>query len=427
MARPRYPSTITDPTPVAQRLIFPNGRIANNRLVKAAMSERLASFHPTNVEERGIPSPELIRLYQTWGLGGWGMILTGNILIDPEHLEAPGNSVISLGSPFSGRRFEAFSKLAHAAKVHGSLVIGQVSHPGRVADPSVQPNSISASNVEVVIPGFHAKPHPATKEEIKRIVEGFGYAAEYLEKAGFDGMQVHGAHGLLVSQFLSSSTNLRMDEYGGSLVNRMRFLMEIVDAVQARTSKDFILGIKLNAIELGEKPLTKEEVTAVAQALEKAGVDFVEFSGGSFDNIIWHYLKENHVKREGYYLPWVDEILKTPLEKMKVLSTGGFRTLDGIVPALRSIDAVGIGKPATHEPSLPISILSGEATGVYTNAADSDTPFKRLMLSIGQMREIGIGKEITDLTVKENVDHLLTILQPNDPTVGQNLGRLTGS
>ncbi|KZL78744.1 NADH oxidase [Colletotrichum tofieldiae] len=250
MARSRYPSTITDPAPVTQRLVFPNGRIENNRSVKADMSETLASFHPTNIEGRGVPSPELIKLYQTWGVGGWGMVLTGNILIDPEHFEAPGNSVVSLGSPFSGRRFEAFSEMADATKVDGSLLIGQVLHPGRVADPSVQPRSIIASNVEMVVPGFHAKPRSAKKEEIKRIVEGLGFAAEYPEKAGFDGMQVRGAHGLLVSQLLSRSTNLHTHEYGESLVNQMRLLLEIVDAVQSRTSKHFILGIKLNAIEL---------------------------------------------------------------------------------------------------------------------------------------------------------------------------------
>ncbi|GJC77469.1 NADH-dependent flavin oxidoreductase nadA [Colletotrichum liriopes] len=262
------------------------------------------------------------------------MVLTGNILIDPEHLEAPGNSVISLGSPFSGRRFKAFSEMADATKVHGSLLIGQVLHPGRVADPSVQPRSVIVSNVEMVVTGFHAKPRSAKKEEIKRIVEGLGFAAEYLEKADFDDMQVHGAHGLLVSQFLSSSTNLHTHEYGGSLVNQMRFLLKIFDVVQSRTSKQFILGIKLNAIELCHRLWS------------------------SFDNIISHSLTKSYVKRRGYYLPWVDGILKTPLEKMEVLLIGGFRTLDGIMPALQSIDAVDMGKPATHEPSLTTKLHS---------------------------------------------------------------------
>ena len=164
------------------------------------MTERLSSWHPKDLPKRGVPSPELINVYRRWGEGGTGVLLTGNVMIEYDHLEYPGNAIIPPGAEFSGERFEAFKKLATEAKKEGSLIVAQVSHPGRQVDARIQPDPVSASDVQLTKSLYgdmmkFAKPHAATKQEIGQLVEKFAHAAEYLEKAGYDGLELHGAHG----------------------------------------------------------------------------------------------------------------------------------------------------------------------------------------------------------------------------------------
>ena len=156
--RPRFGDTSAkvDPKPLSEPLSFPfSGRTAKNRFLNAAMSERLASFDEKDIQSRGIPTKEAVKLYERWGEGGWGQILTGNVMIHPEQLEAPGNLIVPADAPFSGPRFDAFKALAEAGKRHGSLIVAQVSHPGRQVPASVQPNPISASAIQLLkgIPG----------------------------------------------------------------------------------------------------------------------------------------------------------------------------------------------------------------------------------------------------------------------------------
>lgn len=144
----RYESESNDASPLAQPLAFPfSGRQAKNRFLKAAMTEKLSSWDPKDLSKRGVPSKNLVNVYRRWGEGGFGVILTGNIMIDPDHLEDAGNAIIPRDAPFSGERFERFQEEAKTAKAHGSLIIGQLSHPGRQTPESLQPHPISASDV----------------------------------------------------------------------------------------------------------------------------------------------------------------------------------------------------------------------------------------------------------------------------------------
>lgn len=151
---PRFSSSAkSDPKPLGESLVFPfSKRTAQNRFLNVAMSERMASFDVNDVKSRGIPSEKLVTLYGRWGEGAWGQILTGNVMIHPEHLEAPGNMIIPSDAEFHGPRFDGFSALATAAKRHGSLIVAQVSHAGRQAPDSVQAHPISASAVQLVTP-----------------------------------------------------------------------------------------------------------------------------------------------------------------------------------------------------------------------------------------------------------------------------------
>ena len=198
------------------------------------MAERLTSWDPKNYQVRGIPSKTPINVYKHWGEGGFGLILTGNIMIAYDQLEALGNPIIPEDTPFSGERFQAFKEMEQQSKKHGSLVVGQVRHPDRQMEERLQPNLVSASDVQLegeVLGMKFAKPHAANEAEIEKTIAGFTHAAEYLYKAEYDGIELHGAHGYLLAQFLSQTTNKRTDQCGSSLANRSRIILEIAKSV----------------------------------------------------------------------------------------------------------------------------------------------------------------------------------------------------
>lgn len=197
MAPTRVPAIEANAKPLGEPLKFEfSGKVAKNRFLKAAMTERLSSWDPVNIEKRGVPSKELVNLYRRWGEGDYGLLLTGNVMIEYDHLEAPGNPIIPRGAPFEGERFEGFRDLATAAKKEGSLIVAQLSHPGRQVPELVQPHPISASDVQLEGPVMglaFAKPRAMEKKDFDDVIEGFAHAAEYCYKAGFDGIQLHGA------------------------------------------------------------------------------------------------------------------------------------------------------------------------------------------------------------------------------------------
>lgn len=197
MAPTRFPSEDVDPAPLGKPLHFEfSGKTAKNRFLKAAMTERLSTWDAKELEKRGIPTKELINVYRRWGEGGFGVILSGNTMIEYDQLEAAGNPIIPPGAPFSGERFEAFREMAAQAKKHGSLFMCQLSHPGRQVQDTINPHPISASDVQLegsVLGMSFGKPRPMEKKDFEQVINGFAYAAEYCYNAGFDGVQLHAA------------------------------------------------------------------------------------------------------------------------------------------------------------------------------------------------------------------------------------------
>lgn len=234
----RFLVSMFDPVDqLRQPVTFPfSGRTAKNRFLKSAMSERLATFSTFDPCRRGQPTEELVRLYETWAKGDIGIIVTGNIQIKKDHLEATGNTIIDKNLPSVFLR--EWTEVARAAKSQGSLVIGQLNHPGRQVSINIQPYPEAPSDVEQPSTGglLFGRPTPLTKDGIKDIVDRFAYAASVLHEAEFDGVQLHAAHGYLLSQFLAKKTNMRTDEYGGPLVNRAQILLEIIAAIRMKAS-----------------------------------------------------------------------------------------------------------------------------------------------------------------------------------------------
>ncbi|KAK2625933.1 hypothetical protein QTJ16_005245 [Diplocarpon rosae] len=414
MASNRYLSDSSNASSLGQPLKFEfSGKTAKNRFLKAAMTERISSWDPQNLSARGIPSKNLINVYKRWGEGEFGNILTGNIMIEYDQLEAMGNPIIPHEAKFEGERFKAFKELATAAKKHGSLIVGQVSHPGRQVEDRLQKNPISASDKQLegnVMGMTFAKPHQASQEEINRVVDGFAHAAEYLERAGYDGIELHAAHGYLLAQFLSQSTNQRTDKYGGSLENRVRLVLEIAAEVRKRVSSSFIVGVKINSVEFQDKGFSPEEAKGLCQALEDAKFDFIELSGGTYESLAFKHKRESTVKRESFFIEFAEEIVK-PLTKTKTYVTGGLKTVGAMVKALDTVDGVGIARPACQEFQLPKEILEGKITGAIKMLVD-DNDFGLTNVVAGtQIRQVGKDQQPMDMSVKENVDAFMKDMQ----------------
>ncbi|KAK5070899.1 hypothetical protein LTR64_003873 [Lithohypha guttulata] len=407
----RYQSEDVDPAPLGKPLHFEfANRTAPNRFLKAAMTERLSSWDPKVHEKRGVPSDNLINVYKRWGEGQYGVILTGNVMIAYDHLEAPGNPIVppeAKAEP-GDARFDAFKKMAEVSKAHGSLVVAQVSHPGRQVEQRIQPNPLSASDIQLEgeIMGLRfAKPHAASIDEIKTLKKQWVHSAQYLQKAGYDGIQLHGAHGYLLAQFLSQTTNKRTDQYGGSLENRARIITEIADEIRevVPTSTGFILGIKINSVEFQQSGFSPEEAKELVSLLETHKFDFVELSGGTYESLAFQHKRESTVKRESFFIEFAEQI--TPgLKHTRSYITGGLKTVGAMIQALNAVDGVGLARPATQEFRLPKDILEGRVKGAIEQKIDQNN-FGLTNVAAGtQIRQVGKDQDPIDLSKQENVD-----------------------
>ena len=269
-------------------------------------------------------------------------------------------------------RLTAYRRLCSAARAEGSLFLAQLSHPGRQGNRALNPHPVSASDVHLAIKwagNEFAQPRPLTTPEIRGVVESFGDTAWWCREAGFDGVQIHCAHGYLLAQFLSLTTNRREDEYGGGLENRARIVFEVIEEVRRRVpDPEFVICVKLNSVEFQAGGFTPEDSRKLCVMLEQARVDFVDMSGGTFEGRAFEHKKESTKAREAYFIEFA-EMLRPLLKKTKVYVTGGFRTVGGMVKALNdgAIDGVGIGRPLSMEPFLCKEMLEGRITGAIEN------------------------------------------------------------
>jgi len=345
---------------LAAPLTLPAERLPN-RLAKAAMTEGLADAH-------GGPTPAHVSLYEAWGKCGCGLLISGNVMVDRAHLEKPGNVIIE--SPPDRERRSAFQDWTRAARSGGAGFWMQLSHAGRQTFASVNPSPKAPSAVPLAIGGkLFGRPVPLTEPEILDIIDRFAVAAEVARDTGFTGVQIHGAHGYLPSQFLSPLANRRTDAWGGPLENRARFLLEIVRAVRSRVGVDFTLAVKLNSADFQKGGLAFEESAAVAGWLADASVDVVEISGGSYEQPLMlgrtgqhktdHAKAKSTKEREAYFIDFAAQMRRTVAAPLMV--TGGFRTLSGMAEAISKdgISLVGIGRPLCVDPKAAERLLQG--------------------------------------------------------------------
>ncbi|HEY4082780.1 MAG TPA: NADH:flavin oxidoreductase/NADH oxidase family protein [Burkholderiaceae bacterium] len=334
-------------------LTLPCGQVLPNRFCKSAMTEGLAS-------PRGHATQAHQRLYSTWAQGGAALHISGNIMIDGRYLERAGNVVVEDESGLS--ELTAWADAVHAK---GALLWAQISHPGRQCPRLVNLTPLAPSEVQLNIIGNFGKPRAASEADILDVIERFGRTAGVLQKAGFDGVEIHAAHGYLLSQFLSPRTNLRTDRWGGSLRNRSSLLLAVVRRVREVVGPSYPVVVKLNSSDFVKGGFTLEECIEVVGWLREAGIDLLEISGGTYEATEFFKahaedeIRDSTRQREATFLRYAKAIKAAA--QLPVMVTGGFRTLAGMQAALTEgdTDMIGLARPFCLDPDFPARMLAG--------------------------------------------------------------------
>ncbi|MBY0371353.1 NADH:flavin oxidoreductase/NADH oxidase family protein [bacterium] len=336
-------------------LTLPCGAVLKNRLAKSAMSENMASPE-LNADAK------FAALYKAWASGGAGLLISGNVMCDKRALGEPHNVVVEKNHA----DLEGLKAWTAAGTASGTHLWMQINHPGRQSPKflSKQPVAPSAIALKAPLDRVFATPRELSETEILETITRFADTAELAKSAGFTGVQVHGAHGYLVAQFLSPLSNHRTDRWGGSIENRMRFAIEIYRAIRGRVGKDFPVGIKLNSADFQRGGFTEEESLQVIHALGQEGMDLVEISGGSYEAPVMMAgnRKSSTQAREAYFLEFAEKArshIKAPL-----MVTGGFRSAQGMRKALASgaLDVIGLARSLALDPSFPNKLLEDDGT-----------------------------------------------------------------
>lgn len=394
---------------LSQPLTLPNGAVLPNRLAKSAMSEAMGT-------DDNRVTPGLVKLYAAWAKGGIGLSITGNIMVDRRALGEPGNVVIE-----DDRDLPLLREWAAAGKSHGGAIWVQLNHPGKQSPRGLNAVNLSPSAVPFApeMRAFFDTPRAMTEAEIQDVIRRFARAAAIVKQAGFSGVQIHGAHGYLVSQFLSPRHNVRTDDWGGSPQKRRRFVLEVYRAMREAVGPDFPIGIKLNSADFQRGGFTEAESLDVMTALAEAGIDMIEVSGGTYEAPAMAGLrqKESTRAREAYFLDFADQLRRQV--SVPLMVTGGFRTVAGMGEALASqaLDLVGLARPLAVEPDAPLRLLAGVETRHRVKPLSTGIrPIDRMgLLEVvwytRQLRRIGAGKKT----------------RPNEPALLAMLGYVSGN
>lgn len=371
-------------------ITLPNGTTIKNRFFKSAMSEGMGTrdFQPKK---------NIATLYKRWAEGGTGLIITGNIMVDPKGTAEPGNIVFDKNS-----NMEILKDWAKQGQQHGAKVMVQLNHPGKqvpktIAKETVAPSTIPLGNG---LNKLFSTPRALTTSEVEELVQKFVTSAKVAKEAGFSGVQIHAAHGYLISQFLSPHDNRRTDKYGGSLENRMRFLKEIYLGMREELGKDFTIGIKINSTDFKEDGLTEEDSLKTIIELANLGLDFVEISGGTYEKPAMMGATSKSTNQ--VFFAEYSKKLKQKIE-IPVVVTGGIRSINAMNTLLNdnTTDFIGIARPLTIDPNIPNKIKQGtytivETTRVSTGVKKLDKIFGSLLGIVYYqvlMQNIAKGKE----------------------------------
>ncbi|WP_322006976.1 NADH:flavin oxidoreductase/NADH oxidase family protein [Paraburkholderia tropica] len=369
-------------------LSLPNGSVIPNRIAKAAMEENMADAHHA-------PSAQLMRLYEAWAEGGAGLLITGNVMVDSRAMTGPGGVVLE-----NDRHLDAFRQWARIGRSHGAQCWLQINHPGRQMRANLGQPTWAPSAVPLALGSMSkhfATPHAMTQAVIEDVIERFARTAQLAERAGFTGVEIHAAHGYLLSQFLSPLSNRRTDRWGGSLANRARLLLDVVKAVRAVVSPQFAVAVKLNSADFQRGGFSADDARGVVQWLNELDVDLVELSGGSYEAPAMQGDARDGrtLAREAYFVEFARDI--RTIAKMPVMVTGGIRRHAIAQQVVASgVDMVGIGTALAIDPTLPRAWRAGrDAAPALAPIAWKNKPLASLanMAAVKfQLQRLSVGK-----------------------------------
>ncbi|MGW4455228.1 NADH:flavin oxidoreductase/NADH oxidase family protein [Streptomyces albidoflavus] len=322
-----------------------SGQVLKNRTAKAAMEENMAGAGQ-------LPDKQLFALYRRWAAGGTGLLITGNVMVHAEALTGPAGVVLDEHAPL-----KPFIEWAEAGKSGGGALWMQINHPGRQVASGMPGVVWGPSDVGVSL-GKHSsrfgRPTAMTARQIGETVARYAVTAYRAEEAGFDGVEVHAAHGYLLSQFLSPLVNTRTDRWGGSLENRARMLLDIVRAVREAVSPTFAVAVKLNSADFQRGGFDADDARRVIKMLEPLGVDLVELSGGSYESpaMTGRSTDTRTQAREAYFLDLAKDLVRT--SPLPLMLTGGITRRATAQRVLDSgVAVVGMGTALAVTPDLP--------------------------------------------------------------------------
>jgi 2,4-dienoyl-CoA reductase-like NADH-dependent reductase (Old Yellow Enzyme family) len=325
-------------------MLFTPGKIGSlempNRLVRSATAEFLAA-------DDGRLMPKLKELYAELARGGVGLIITGHM-----YVHASGKAHERMVGVYSDELIPGLAELADSVHAEGGRIAVQINHGGMQCSRKTVKEAIAPSTIQASFLSRTAR--EMTLAELKLLIDAYAQAARRVKQAGFDALQIHGAHGYLVGQFLSPFVNKRTDSWGGDLDGRMHFLRAVCQAVREQVGSDYPVFIKLGVMDGVEGGLTLEEGVQVVAALESMGLDAVEISvgvGGEKATSIRKGIKSE--EDEGYFRPWAQAA--QPKTRLPIILVGGFRSRSVMEDVLASGDAdfISLCRPLICEPNLP--------------------------------------------------------------------------
>jgi len=323
-------------------LLFTPGKIGNldipNRIVRSATAERMAD------NRDGRPRPQLKDLWVGLARGGTGLIITGHMYVHPT-----GKCHPEMTGIYTDNLVPGLAEIVAAVHAAGGKIAAQINHGGMQCAQDTVDGTLSASDINE---DFLRQPaRGMTVTEIEMIIEAYAQAARRAKEAGFDAVQLHGAHGYLINQFVSPFVNKRTDEWGGDLVGRTRFLQEVVNAVRAQVGPDYPVFIKFGMEDGVEGGLTKGEGAQVVAMLKEMGLDAVEISGGVRAQNSMKGIKNED--REAYFRYLAE--LARPATDLPIILVGGMRSRNVMERILenQTADFVALCRPLIREPNFP--------------------------------------------------------------------------
>ncbi|MGO9118817.1 MAG: NADH:flavin oxidoreductase [Desulfomonilaceae bacterium] len=310
-------------------------------------------------DSRGYVTDAAIDFYQRLGAGGIGLIITGYQYVLPNGIQLP----YMIGN-YEDEQTEGLSKIAQAVHEQGGKVVPQIVHAGARANPKLflKDEEVWAPSA-IPDPQTGQVPHELSKQQILKLIDAYAAAAARSLRAGFDGVQLHGAHGYGINQFLSPIWNQRNDAYGGDLKKRYRFLGELIEAARGAVGNDFPLMIKLTAHDFVEGGFVPSDSVEIARRLADDGIDAIEVSGGnaaSPSNFGPVRGKIKNEEDEAYFAEFAAKIKQSV--KIPIITVGGIRSVSTIDKILADgkADYISMSRPFIREPHLINRWKSGD-------------------------------------------------------------------